>query len=110
MNNLGRKVPTPSLVASPEEEVDHNFDFSALKKLTYIASGEYANVFRGTWGEKRVAVKFLKDEYVKDPRASGDMEFEKKVLTLCRACPYIVNIYGSGNQGTHPFIVMEVSP
>ena len=35
------------------------------------------------------------------------MEFEKKVLSLCKACPYIVDIIGSGNHEDHPFIVME---
>ena len=89
------------------EDIDHNFDMNELEGLTYIASGEYANVFKGKWQGKRVAVKFLKDEYADDTRASGDMEFEKKILSLCKSCPYVVDIYGSGNRGKTPFIVME---
>jgi len=106
-NNVNREVPPPSSVGLTVEDVDHNFDFNNLQNLSYIASGEFANVFRATWEGKRVAVKFLKDEYLGDSRAMGDMEFEKKVLCLCKPCPYIVDIFGTGNKGEIPFIVME---
>ena len=108
VNNVNRYVPHPSVIGNTAaEDVDHNFDMSQLENLVYIASGEYANVFKAKWRGKRVAVKFLKDEYVNDSRASGDMEFEKKILTLCKSCPYVVDIFGSGNKGKTPFIVME---
>ena len=56
-----RFVPTPANPAV-SRDIKTDVDFSELKNLVYIASGEFANVFTGTWGDKRIAVKILKEE------------------------------------------------
>lgn len=55
---IARFVP-PALRA---KDLNNNFDFTELKDLLYIASGEFANVYSGNWRGIRVAVKILKEE------------------------------------------------
>ena len=73
-SNFQRSVPFYD-----ENSVNHNIDFSTIRGLSYIASGEYGNVFRGKWEGKNVAVKILKDEHLDSGHHRSVMEFEKKV-------------------------------
>ena len=65
--SMSRFAPPPP----PGKDINVNFDFTELKDLVYIASGEFANVYSGNWGSKRVAVKILKEEVRPDKEGYG---------------------------------------
>ncbi|GMI06614.1 hypothetical protein TrVE_jg7942 [Triparma verrucosa] len=108
-NNESRFVPTPANPAV-SRDIKTDVDFSELTNLVYIASGEFANVFTGTWGDKRIAVKILKEEYLNNPRALGDFHFEMKLMAIFDPTQFLVEMYGGGICEGRPFIVMEELP
>mmetsp|Transcript_5892 Transcript_5892/g.12222 ORF Transcript_5892/g.12222 Transcript_5892/m.12222 type:complete len:421 (-) Transcript_5892:236-1498(-) len=110
-NSKGKKILSRFAPPPPSgKDTNSNFDFTELKDLVYIASGEFANVYSGNWGSRRVAVKILKEEYLNDDRARGDIEFEMKVMSVFDSSKFLVEMYGSGICEGRPFIVMEELP
>ena len=79
--------------------------FYDIKGIRHIADGSHSNVFAGTLGRDKVAVKMIKEESIADPVAKHEYDMELDILSRINH-PNIVRLIG---QGTIPrrFLVLE---
>lgn len=89
--------------------------FGPYVLLERIGRGAMSEVFKARapqWGDKLVAIKRPKEEFIQNNKTIGLREilelYESEAQTLSQLDhPNLVAIYSSGNQDDFPFLVME---